>query len=114
MITIDGIDYADMQERLLCDEETCLLIIRTFYEDVYQKYMNLLDEKDDERFATLAHGIKGACANVSAMSVSATAKALETKARAMGREACGKELIDLSRELVALLKNIRAYIKKEG
>lgn len=109
MIDIEGIDYDEMRERLMCDEDTCRLIIRTFLMDVSEKLKNINIETENEGFITLAHGIKGSCANISAMECMECARTLELKARAQGRAACGAELSRLNDMLTKLINSIETY-----
>lgn len=114
MIDIKGIDYDEMRERLMCDEDSCRLIIRTFLTDVSEKLKNINQETDNERFITLAHGMKGSCANISAMECYECAKKLELKAREQGKDACGAELEKVNEMLAALLKSIEEYFADAG
>lgn len=109
MIDIEGINYDEMRDRLMCDEDTCRLIIRTFLMEVPEKLKNINIETENERFITLAHGIKGSCANISAMECMECARTLELKARAQGKDACGVELSRLNDLLKKLINSIETY-----
>lgn len=111
MIKIEGIDYDDMVSRLMCDDNTCLDIIKTFYTDISDKFIRLCNEKDNDRFISLAHGIKGSCANIGAWESYELAKKLELKARSYGRHKCRKEFTDLYFNLKKLFGNIYDYLK---
>lgn len=109
MINIEGINYNDMQERLQCDEDTCQLIIETFQKEVIDKLNRLLIEEDNDQFITLAHGIKGSCANVSALECSEIAKTIEYKAREFSKDACKEEVKLLNLKLKELTEHIENY-----
>lgn len=111
MIDIEGIDYNEVKNRLMCDDETVCDIIKAFRMDVGEKYKNIRLEKNDENFVTLAHGIKGACANIGAQKCMELAKTLELKARSEGRIECNYELAMLSIKLCDLFDSIDAYFK---
>lgn len=114
MINIEGINYSEMRERLMCDEDTCKLIIRTFLAEVSEKLYNINKETENEKFITLAHGIKGSCANISAFECFECARTLEYKARAEGMNACFGELSRLNEMLLHLKKNIEDYFAGEN
>lgn len=110
MIAIKGIDYEEMRSRLMCDDDTCRTILETFCQDVSQKLSAIMEEKDEERFVTLAHGIKGSCANISATECFERARELEMKARADGRAESNQELARLYVKLHALLDEISKFL----
>lgn len=110
---IKGIDINEMTSRLMCTEEDCIPIITAFYGDVKNKINLLMEEKDNEKFITLVHGIKGACANVSAFDCSEYAKMVEYKAREQGMKECYNQLVILAVKVCNLLRSVDEYLNKD-
>ncbi len=92
------------QLRDICMEDTELMreLVTSLIDDAGSQIPALQDaveHSDAARCARVAHYVKGACANVGAVSMAALLKSIERSATAGDFAACRTSLLDLSREL---------------
>jgi CheY-like chemotaxis protein/HPt (histidine-containing phosphotransfer) domain-containing protein len=91
-------DRTSLQERMMDDEELVSVVIQGFLDDIpiqIQLLARMLEEQDLKGAERQAHTIKGAAANVGAMSLSKKAASLEQLIRNNEAVQAQKELIDL-------------------
>lgn len=92
------------QLRDICMEDTQLMreLVLSLIDDAGSQIPALQDaieHSDAPRCARVAHYVKGACANVGAVSMAALLKTIERSATAGDFDACRNSLLDLNREL---------------
>ena len=91
------------QLRNVCMEDTELMqeLVTALIDDATEQLSALRDaveHADATRCARLAHYVKGACANVGAVSMAVLLKQIEGKAKAGDFDACRASLSDLTAE----------------
>lgn len=92
------------QLRDICMEDTALMreLASSLIDDAGSQITALHDaveHSDAARCARVAHYVKGACANVGAVSMAGLLKSIERSAAAGDFDACRTSLLALSREL---------------
>jgi HPt (histidine-containing phosphotransfer) domain-containing protein len=92
------------QLRNICMEDTELMreLVLSLIDDAGAQIPALqeaIEQADAARCARVAHYVKGACANVGAVSMAALLKTIERNATAGDFDACRNSLLDLNREL---------------